>query len=288
MQELDGYKHGSSSRLKFARVVTLQGPRQCGKSTLTREWVTQWVKGSSYRTLDRLSDQEFARDNPESFLAQSEKAPLQIVDEAQKAPPLFDAIKAQVDENPRPGQFLLLGSTEFSRETQIRENLTGRISRQRLFTLTGAEAIQALTALATVDEPTVASVAGKLRKEGRRIKRLFGFLEQLFVLHRIDPHALSTGKSNYYLCDVALARFLGAAFERQIETWFLHEQLAQRAYALKLLFSEKYDPKGAEILHSLGKRFSDEGVALEKLFLGPSDFHLKKEGLRSFRWEGGV
>ena len=160
-------------------MVTLQGPRQCGKSTLTREWVTQWVKGSSYRTLDRLSDQEFARDNPESFLAQSEKAPLQIVDEAQKAPPLFDAIKAQVDENPRPGQFLLLGSTEFSRETQIRENLTGRISRQRLFTLTGAEAIQALTALATVDEPTVASVAGKLRKEGRRIKRLFGFLEQL-------------------------------------------------------------------------------------------------------------
>ncbi len=186
---------------------------------------------------------------------------------------------------------------------------------------TGEEAMRALAVLATVDDPTVASVAAKLRKEGRRIKRLFGFLEQLFVLHRIDPHPISTGKPNYYLCDVALARFLGAPFERQIETWFLHEQLAQRAYrmetgielsffrntkgnrvhfiitdrkhpkrahALKLLFSEKYDAREAEILHSVDKRLQREGIEVDKLFLGPSDFHLKKEGLRSFRWESGA
>ena len=214
-------------------MVTLQGPRQCGKSTLTREWVTQWVKGSSYRTLDRLSDQEFARDNPESFLAQSEKAPLQIVDEAQKAPPLFDAIKAQVDENPRPGQFLLLGSTEFSRETQIRENLTGRISRQRLFTLTGAEAIQALTALATVDEPTVASVAGKLRKKAKNQASLW--LNSFCPSPHRSPRA-STGKS-IIISRRALARFW-ARPRTADRNLVLHEQLAQRAYALKLLFSE--------------------------------------------------
>lgn len=186
---------------------------------------------------------------------------------------------------------------------------------------TGEEVVQALRALATVDEPTVAAVAAKLRKEGRRIKRLFSFLEQLFALHRIDPHPLSTGKPLYFLCDVGLAHFLGASFERRIETWFLHEQLALRAYrgeigselrffrnskgnrvhfvlelrdqpkkafALKLLFTEKYTAREAEILHSLGKRFEREGIQLEKSFLAPFEFHLKKEGLRAFLWESGV
>ena len=51
-----------------------------------------------------------------------------VIDEAQKVPKIFDAVKFVVDPSNRPGQFLLLGSTEFSKKTLIRESHTGRIS----------------------------------------------------------------------------------------------------------------------------------------------------------------
>jgi predicted AAA+ superfamily ATPase len=81
-----------------------------------------------------------AQNNPSVFLAEFGQARHLAVDEAQKAPDLFDEIKARVDLNKQRGQFLLLGSTEFSREVLVRESLTGRVSRQRFFPLTLAEA----------------------------------------------------------------------------------------------------------------------------------------------------
>ncbi len=56
-----------------------------------------------------------------------------MIDEVQKVPHLFDEIKAKVDEAPRPGQFLILGSTEFSIESKIKESLTGRLSRLKIY-----------------------------------------------------------------------------------------------------------------------------------------------------------
>jgi uncharacterized protein len=64
-----------------------------------------------------------------------------VIDEAQKAPPLFDEIKLRVDKKRIPGSYLLLGSTEFSKETLIRESLTGRLSRVRIFPMNIAETL---------------------------------------------------------------------------------------------------------------------------------------------------
>ena len=50
--------------------------------------------------------------------------------------------KFHVDKKRIPGKFLLLGSTEFSKLTQIRESLTGRLTRVRFFPFTIAEALQ--------------------------------------------------------------------------------------------------------------------------------------------------
>lgn len=128
------------SKLGYSPVVTLQGVRQCGKSTLAREFVPLLRKSSVYRTLDVPSVLHSALDRPESFLENlSDYAPV-IIDEAQKAPVLFDAVKARVDVLRKPGQYLLLGSTEFSQGMRIREALTGRLSRLRLFPLLLSEA----------------------------------------------------------------------------------------------------------------------------------------------------
>lgn len=127
-------------KLRFSRVVSIQGARQTGKSVLARE-----LFGSGlYVTFDKNSIKEEAQDRIGVFLESlKEKAGGRtiVIDEAQKVPALFDEIKAVVDEDPTPGQFLLLGSTEFSIEAKIQESLTGRISRTRLYPLTLTETL---------------------------------------------------------------------------------------------------------------------------------------------------
>lgn len=127
------------SRLKISPVVAIQGARQTGKSLLARELLQEKISSMVYKTLDKKGDRDFANSNPDSFLAQYEDNELFVIDEVQKAPELFDAIKATVDENRKPGRFLLLGSTEFSLLQKIRESLTGRMSRVRLYPFTIAE-----------------------------------------------------------------------------------------------------------------------------------------------------
>jgi len=122
-----------SQLMRFNRVVTIQGCRQSGKSFFARELIKLKFKELSVVSLDSKTEKDFANSNPESFLVDHEGDPL-VIDEAQKAPDLFDAIKLKVDLDSRPGQFVLLGSTEFSKELKIRESLTGRLARMRFFT----------------------------------------------------------------------------------------------------------------------------------------------------------
>jgi len=129
-------------KLSFSPIVTIQGPRQCGKSFFTREILQKSLKDSQYFTLDLSSERDFANSNPDTFLEGKKKFHPLIIDEAQKAPALFDAFKYQVDQNRRPGMYLLLGSTEFSGELLIKESLTGRLSRTRMYPMTMAEVFE--------------------------------------------------------------------------------------------------------------------------------------------------
>ncbi len=147
--------------MSFNRVVTIQGCRQSGKSFFARELIKLKFKKSSIVSLDSKNEKDFAHSNPESFLVNHEGTPL-IIDEAQKAPELFDAIKLKVDVDPRPGQFVLLGSTEFSKELKIRESLTGRLAKLRLYTFNLKEAcgIPLVTSL----EPFALDVKTKINR----------------------------------------------------------------------------------------------------------------------------
>lgn len=126
-------------RLRFTPIVAIQGARQTGKSYLARELLPRTLTDASYVTLDDQSQRDLAQDSPQTFLARLHESQPAIIDEAQKAPALFDAIKLAVDQERRPGRFLLLGSTEFSLLQNIRESLTGRMGKIRLFPLTFRE-----------------------------------------------------------------------------------------------------------------------------------------------------
>ena len=121
-------------RLKLWPVVGLVGVRQSGKSVLLKKLLLPKIQGR-YTTLDSLTSRSRAEAAPEGF-TEIDRKQIQIIDEIQKVPNLFDSIKFHVDENRRPGMYVISGSTEFSKFTGIRESLTGRIGILRLYPLT--------------------------------------------------------------------------------------------------------------------------------------------------------
>lgn len=122
---------------RFWPVVGVLGLRQSGKSTL----LGSLLGIPNQVTLDDQDALEDVRTSAKNFLAKL-RTPL-VIDEAQKAPALFDAIKYNVDRKRQPGQYYLTGSSRFSAKLGIRESLTGRIGLHYLYPLTLAEAHQA-------------------------------------------------------------------------------------------------------------------------------------------------
>jgi hypothetical protein len=380
-------------KLKLSRVVAIQGCRQSGKSFFAKQILSNRFPASIYVTFDQKVQKTFAEENPESFLKKYSDAAPFIIDEAQKVPEIFDAIKFQVDQHIRPGQFVLLGSTEFSRLSKVRESLTGRMSRLRIYPLTLAECLELPRAkpkalahlmqpiprtsrkavlnhfekggfpgifavrsqesrrdffqdwleltlhrdlhqfkgvsvetelaseiiqrIALLPEPNVTLLAKATKTNSRTVQRILNLLETLFVVHRLDPHREGNGKPLYFLCDVGLATHLGADLERQLWTWLLQEQLAQRGTqldegwklfyfrspkgkfihlitenlrqreisALKILSTEKLDMREFEILSAFENRVQSEFGLVRKIAWGPLDYGDFKNGVISYPWE---
>lgn len=115
--------------LATARVTLVHGPRQAGKSTLVRALAER--HGFDYVTFDDRSELEAALADPDGYLRVYGR-PL-VIDEVQRAgSALILAIKAIVDRESEPGQFLLTGSTNFLTLPTLSESLTGRVRIVRL------------------------------------------------------------------------------------------------------------------------------------------------------------
>lgn len=109
--------------LEDARVVVLSGARQVGKTTLVRRLVRE--RGGTYLTLDDPAVADAARDDPEG-LVRDRTEPV-VVDEVQRGgDALVRAVKRAVDDDPRPGRYLLTGSARFTTVPTVSESLAGR------------------------------------------------------------------------------------------------------------------------------------------------------------------
>ena len=120
--------------LKVRRVAVISGARQCGKTTLAKQMISEKV---IYKTLDDVTLLKAAQDDPQSFVKTT--ADTFIIDEIQKAPDLLPSIKLVVDQNNRPGQFLLTGLADIRKLPQVSESLAGRIKNIHLRTLSYGE-----------------------------------------------------------------------------------------------------------------------------------------------------
>jgi uncharacterized protein len=115
-------------------VVLLAGPRQAGKTTLVRQIAQQ--QGLRYLTMDDELVLLSAREDPVGMIRSLDRA---VIDEVQRAPQLLLAIKKSVDEDRRPGRFLLTGSANLMSLPTVADSLAGRMETLSLLPLSQSE-----------------------------------------------------------------------------------------------------------------------------------------------------
>ncbi|NDE57435.1 MAG: AAA family ATPase, partial [Gammaproteobacteria bacterium] len=114
-------------------VVLLAGPRQAGKTTLVRQWAANRLR---YLTLDDELTLLSAREDPVGMIRSLDRA---VIDEIQRAPQLLLAIKKSIDEDRRPGRFLLTGSANLMTLPTVADSLAGRMETLLLLPLSQSE-----------------------------------------------------------------------------------------------------------------------------------------------------
>jgi len=117
-------------------VVTVTGPRQSGKTTLTKHAFPEYA----YISLEDPDNRSFAEEDPRGFL--SEYNQFVVFDEIQRVPELFSYIQTMVDEKPINGRFILIGSQQFLLNEKISQSLAGRSAILRLLPFSLAELIK--------------------------------------------------------------------------------------------------------------------------------------------------
>ncbi len=121
--------------LQDTPVVLIHGPRQCGKTTLAR--AVGDAAGYTYISFDDDVLRASVLADPVGFVADlPDKV---VLDEVQRVPELFTALKVAVDRDRRPGRFILTGSANVLLLPRLADSLAGRMEILRLHPLAQSE-----------------------------------------------------------------------------------------------------------------------------------------------------
>jgi len=114
-----------NERCRNNPIVAILGPRQCGKTTLARQFADQWPKDVTFFDLENPRD---LRRLEEPLLALEDHEGLIVLDEIQRTPDLFPVLRVLADRPNKKTKFLILGSASRDLMRQSSESLAGRIS----------------------------------------------------------------------------------------------------------------------------------------------------------------
>ena len=127
--------------LQTRPLVYLNGPRQCGKSTLAKSTYSE--KQHSYLSFDSPVNLAAAKSDPAKFIDSLPFDKLKIIDEVQLLPEFFSYLKIEVDKYREKGKgtelFLLTGSANLMALPRLAETLVGRMSILTLFPFSSSE-----------------------------------------------------------------------------------------------------------------------------------------------------
>lgn len=115
--------------------VLIHGPRQSGKTTLTR--VVGEPRGYRYVSFDDEAVRRAAAADPIGFV--NGLPPKSILDEVQRVPEIFTSLKAAIDRRRTAGRFMLTGSANVLFVPRLADSLAGRMGILRLHPLSQCE-----------------------------------------------------------------------------------------------------------------------------------------------------
>ncbi len=121
--------------LQDTPITVIQGARQVGKSTLARAVSSE--RPALLLSLDTAAAYQAAKADPEGFVRQTDD--LLVIDELQRVPELVLALKDAVEEDRRPGRFLITGSADLLELPGAPESLAGRAETVVLYGLSRGE-----------------------------------------------------------------------------------------------------------------------------------------------------
>lgn len=126
-------------------VVTITGPRQSGKTTLSK----LLFPDKTYVSLENLDDRTYAKEDPRGFLSNHPEGA--IFDEIQHVPELLSYIQTIVDDEKRNGMYILTGSRQFEVMDSVTQTLAGRTALVKLLPFSLSE-ISSVTKSMTLDQ----------------------------------------------------------------------------------------------------------------------------------------
>jgi hypothetical protein len=129
---------------QYFPVICITGPRQSGKTTLTKHLFPDFVRF----TLEDIGTRSYALRDPIAFLNQTEKG--MVLDEVQRVPELLSYIQGIVDDHPNR-KFVLSGSSKFSLIRNVSQSLAGRVGLFDLLPMSIKET-EALVSQKSLDE----------------------------------------------------------------------------------------------------------------------------------------
>jgi predicted AAA+ superfamily ATPase len=133
-------------RLAGYPILTITGPRQSGKTTLSRLLAPHLA----YFSLEDPDTRALATEDPRAFLRLAGDGA--ILDEIQRVPEVFSYLQGVVDADRRMGRFILTGSGQFELIESITQSLAGRVSLLTLLPFSLAELQAVGRAPVSVDE----------------------------------------------------------------------------------------------------------------------------------------
>jgi len=157
-------------RSRRERIIVLTGARQTGKTTLCeRQLPGQWDLPYTSISFDD-PDERLRFQNAAVSLLESFKTPLVILDEVQKLPALFEALKLVTDRQKMQDEgshplFLITGSSQLLLMRNIRETLAGRVALCHLYPFSLAEVA------GTSDMPLLSTIWRELEMSGEAVKK---------------------------------------------------------------------------------------------------------------------
>lgn len=193
-------------RLTQFRALCITGPRQSGKTTLSK----LLFHNKPYLNFELpIVQSEFQKDPLQFFKKYAKGA---IFDEVQRVPDVFRYLQEVLDNNTARGQFILTGSNNFLLQEQISQSLAGRVGYLSLLPLSYAELKENKFKVDVVDELILRGGYPEIWKENLTASTWLESYIQTYVQRDVrllkNINDLATFSRFIYLCANAAGQIL--------------------------------------------------------------------------------